>query len=102
MVVGSYTPFKILKGDKMFIEDRREIQVDLKDLVELVEYTNLRVEKEKNVLKNPSDDNLRDYNYIVEIHDDIRRRLGIFPKLTEEEKAASAIWRARKDDIEWG
>lgn len=87
----------------MFVDDSdRQIQVDLKDLIELVEYTNLRVEKANEVLRNPSDDNLRDYNHVVEIHGDIRRRLGIFPKLTEEEKAASAIWKARKDNIEWG
>lgn len=76
-------------------------EVSLERIEELVKYTHKRVEMAEKVLKDPSDDNLRDYNYIVEIHGEMRRDLCIYPKLTEAEIAASAIWKARKDDIDW-
>lgn len=86
----------------MFLDDfTKQVQVSLEDLEELVEYTHQRIDKAKIVLKNPSDENLISYNQTVEIHGEMRIRLGIYPKLTEEEKAASAIWMARRDDIEW-
>lgn len=76
-------------------------EVSLERIEELVKYTHKRVEMAEKVLKDPSDDNLRDYNYIVEIHGEMRRDLCIYPKLTEAEIAASAIWKAKKDDIDW-
>ena len=79
----------------------KQVQISLEDLEELVEYTHQRIDKARIVLKNPSDENLISYNRTVEIHGEMRIRLGIYPKLTEEEKAASAIWMARRDDIEW-
>lgn len=86
----------------MFLDDfTKQVQVSLEDLEELVEYTHQRIDKAKIVLKNPSDENLISYNRTVEIHGEMRIRLGIYPKLTEEEKAASAIWMARKNDIKW-
>lgn len=86
----------------MFLDDfTKQVQVSLEDLEELVEYTHQRIDKAKIVLKNPSDENLISYNRTVEIHGEMRIRLGIYPKLTEEEKAASAIWMARRDDIKW-
>lgn len=86
----------------MFLDDfTKQVQVSLEDLEELVEYTHQRIDKARIVLKNPSDENLISYNRTVEIHGEMRIRLGIYPKLTEEEKAASAIWMARRDDIEW-
>lgn len=86
----------------MFLDDfTKQVQVSLEDLEELVEYTHQRIDKAKMVLKNPSDENLISYNRTVEIHGEMRIRLGIYPKLTEEEKAASAIWMARRNDIKW-
>ena len=86
----------------MFLDDfTKQVQISLEDLEELVEYTHQRIDKARIVLKNPSDENLISYNQTVEIHGEMRIRLGIYPKLTEEEKAASAIWMARRDDIEW-
>lgn len=86
----------------MFLDDfTKQVQVSLEDLEELVEYTHQRIDKAKIVLKNPSDENLISYNRTVEIHGEMRIRLGIYPKLTEEEKAASAIWMARRNDIKW-
>lgn len=86
----------------MFLDDfTKQVQISLEDLEELVEYTHQRIDKARIVLKNPSDENLISYNRTVEIHGEMRIRLGIYPKLTEEEKAASAIWMARRDDIEW-
>lgn len=85
----------------MFVNNYSRIEVSLKELEELVFYTKERVKLAQKVLKEPTDDNLRKYNHIVEIHGDIRRELGIYPELTEEEKAASAIWKAKKDNIEW-
>ena len=86
----------------MFLDDNtQEIEISLEELEELVEYTHKRINKAKEVLKNPSDENLLSYNYIVEIHGDIRRRTRIYPKLTEEEIAASAIWKARRDNLQY-
>lgn len=86
----------------MFVDDNySRVEVSFEKLCELVSYTKKRRELAKKVLKNPTDDNLREYNYIVEIHGELRRNLGIYPELSEEEKAASNIWRYRKDEIEW-
>lgn len=76
------------------------VSVDLQKIEELVSYTHKRVELAKKVLEDPSDDNLIEYNQIVEVHAYLRADLGIYPKLTEAEKAASAIWKARKNKIE--
>jgi hypothetical protein len=76
-------------------------EVSLEKVEELVKYTHKRVEMAEKVLKDPSDENLIEYNHIVEIHGELRRDLCIYPKLTEAEKAASAIWMTRRDDIDW-
>ena len=76
------------------------VSVDLKKLEKLVKYTHKRVEMAERVLKDPSDENLIKYNEAAEVQADLRADLGIYPKLTTAEEAASAIWMARRDEIE--
>lgn len=76
------------------------VSVDLKKLEKLVQYTHKRVEMAERVLKDPSDANLIKYNEAAEVQADLRADLGVYPKLTKEEEAASAIWMARRDEIE--
>lgn len=73
--------------------------VDLARIEELVQLTHERVELAKKVLKNPTDENLVEYNHIVEVHGALREDLCIYPKLTKEEEAASTLWKARKNYI---
>ena len=75
------------------------ITVDLKKLEELIELTHKRVEMAEKVLSDPSDENLIEYNWIAEVQSELRADLGIYPKLTEEEKAASAIWMKKRDEL---
>lgn len=75
------------------------IEVSLRQLKELVEWTDKRVEMAKKVLSDPSDENLIEYNYVVEVHGAMRRDLEIYPELTEEERAASALWMAQRERI---
>ena len=74
--------------------------VDLKKLEELIELTHKRVEMAERVLKDPSDENLIKYNEVAEVQAYLRADLSIYPKLTAAEEAASAIWLAKKNDIE--
>ena len=74
--------------------------VDLKKLEELVELTHKRVEMAERVLKDPSDENLIKYNEVAEVQAYLRADLSIYPKLTAAEEAASAIWMAKRSDIE--
>lgn len=74
--------------------------VDLKKLEELVKFTHKRVEMAERVLKDPSDENLIKYNEVAEVQAYLRADLSIYPKLTAAEEAASAIWLAKKNDIE--
>lgn len=74
--------------------------VELKKLEELIELTHKRVEMAERVLKDPSDENLLKYNGVAEVQAYLRADLGIYPKLTAVEEAASAIWMAKKNDIE--
>lgn len=76
------------------------ITVDLKKLEELIELTHKRVEMAEKVLKDPSDENLIEYDEVAEVQADLRADLQIYPKLTAAEEAASAIWLARRNDIE--
>lgn len=76
-------------------------RVTLNELKQLTKYTEKRIKKAQEVLKDPSDKNLRAYNHVVEIHDELRKRTGIYPVLTKEEEAASLIWLSRSKDIEW-
>lgn len=74
--------------------------VDLNKLEELIELTHKRVEMAERVLKDPSDENLIKYNEVAEVQAYLRADLSIYPKLTAAEEAASAIWLAKKNDIE--
>lgn len=74
--------------------------VELKKLEELVELTHKRVEMAERVLKDPSDENLIEYNGVAEVQAYLRADLGIYPKLTTAEEAASAIWMVKRSDIE--
>ena len=74
--------------------------VELKKLEELIELTHKRVEMAERVLKDPSDENLLKYNGVAEVQAYLRADLGIYPKLTAAEEAASAIWMVKRSDIE--
>lgn len=66
---------------------------------ELVELTHKRVEMAERVLKDPSDENLIEYNGVAEVQAYLRADLGIYPKLTAAEEAASAIWMKKRDEL---
>lgn len=75
------------------------VEVTLESLEDLIERTKDCEKLANKVLENPTDENLLDYNNAIEWQYELKLFLNIYPIASTAEKAASEIWRARKNKL---